>query len=150
MKFTKKCECCNHVISAYTHNLNKGQVTAFNKFMELYFSIRRPININTEIRLTHNQLAGFRQLKFFGLVGKEGHNGHWYPTTKGTNFYYGEMAIQSPVATFNDEVLPIGHEAWLTHDKPIKYVYITDLLPEHYKRRPEYMAEKSPQANLFF
>lgn len=149
MHYTKKCEHCGHVLSAYTHNLNKGQVTAFNKFMERYFEMNRPINVNTEIKLTHNQLAGFRQLKFFGLVGKAEIGGHWYPTPLGVGFYYGEKRVQSPVATFNDEVLPLGHKAWETHDKAIGWVYITDLLPEHYKRRPEYMAEKSPQKRLF-
>lgn len=149
MKYREECEECGHAEAAYTHRINKTMVGAFITFVEMYLRVRRSINVNTEIRWNHNQLASFRQLKFFGLIAKSGKDGFWHPTVKGVAFYYRDAPVISPVASLNDQVLPDNHRAWETHGKDRQILFINDIEETHHKRRPEYQAELSPQRSIF-
>lgn len=149
MKYRKECECCGHVEAAYTHRLNKTIIGTLITFVELYQRVNRPVNVNTEINWSHNQLASFRKLKFFGLVDKTNNNGCWVPTTLGLRFYYGEASVTNPAASLNDQVLPPDHEAWATHEETRTVVKINDIEETHYKKRPEYQGEKSAQSTIY-
>lgn len=110
MKYSNKCECCGHKSNAFTHKLNSGIIDAFIVFVQRFYETGQPVNINTDINLTHNQLANFRKLKFFSLIMKTSKSGYWVPTDMGVSFYHGAMAVPDTVATMNNKVLPGDHE----------------------------------------
>ncbi len=149
MKYTKECECCGHKMTAYTHNLNKPMVIAFNVVLEEYLATKNPVNVYALDRLDYNQKCNFQKLRYFGLMDFIGGAG-WYPTQLGFKFYYGERSVLTPVASMGNKILPDDHEAWNTHGSPRRWVSAMDIAGDGaYKRRPEYQAEKSPQITLF-
>ena len=149
MKSQTTCPCCGHKVTSFTHALNSGLGRAFVAMVEAYLATSRPININTELELTHNQIANFQKLRYFGLVKSIERLG-WVPTTLGLAFYYGEVKIYTPAASRGNVPLADTDPAWLTQKKPRKLVNLADVLggPWAYKQRPQYQAEKSPQQTL--
>lgn len=149
MKYSKTCECCGHIQTAYTHNLNEPMVLAFNVVVEEYLATKEPVNVYGLERLDYNQKCNFQKLKYFGLMDFAGGVG-WFPTALGLQFYYGERAVITPVASMGNEVLPDNHEAWDTHGGKRRWVYPQDVANEWaYKKRPDYKAEKSGQMSFF-
>ena len=149
MKYTETCECCGHVVTAFTHSLNWGLAIAFNKFMQKFYDVRRPINPNKELGLTHNQLANWQKLRYWDLIRQIDGQGLWIPTNTGHWFFGGTVAIPKVVATMNAERITSGHAAWETHTKDVELVKFSDLATDFkYKKRPEYQAEKSGQMNF--
>lgn len=152
MKYHEKCECCGNVITAYTHNLNKPLVGALRQLVDFYQGsqidhrvVGLACNLANDLKLTHNQLANFQKLQYFGLVRDT--KGGWYPTQLGIDFINGVERVYSPVATFKSEVLPFSHPAWETHPKP-HVVGVKDIDETSYKQREEYANEKSCQRAL--
>lgn len=136
-------------VPAYTHSLNKQLVEAFIEFCEVYFSRCRPINLQQDlIDLDKNQYNNFQKLQYFNLVERIPGRG-WIPTKIGIAFYYGEKPVMNPVATLGGNVLPDNHEAWRTHSSGRRLIFIHEVCSTHYKKRPEYQAEASPQSSLF-
>lgn len=149
MKYSKECPYCGHTMTAYTHNLNRPMVLAFIAVAEAYLVNREPVNVYALDGLDYNQKCNFQKLRYFGLMDFSGGVG-WYPTELGFKFYYGERSVQTPVASMGNQVLPDEHEAWHTHGGARMWVRITDLADDWaYKKRPDYMAEKSKQGTLF-
>jgi|TARA_Y100000310_G_scaffold260698_1_gene269764 hypothetical protein len=142
MKYQQVCHECGHKIAASTHNINTGMISALEMFIQRYNEVGRAVNINTEIQLSHNQLAGFRKLKHFGLVKKADGNGKWLPTNKGLKFDQELVGIWNPSASFNDETLESDHDAWETHSKAREYLMKSEVKETRYKQRLEYQQEK--------
>jgi len=147
MKYQERCECCGGVVTAYTHNLNVPLVKALRQLVDYFEANRKACNLQESLSLTHNQLANFQKLQYFGLVYgvREG----WIPTQEGIEFIHGEYSVMNPVATMANKVLPDNHKAWETHTKERYLVGVNEIDNFSYKRREDYQAEKSPQANLF-
>lgn len=152
MKYQETCDCCGNKITAYTHNLNKPLVSALRQLVDFYQDTQidhrvsgKVCNLAKDLKLTHNQLANFQKLQYFGLV--QDTKGGWYPTQLGIDFINGVERVYSPVATFKSEVLPFSHEAWKTHSKPV-LVGVKEIDETSYKQREEYASEKSGQSGL--
>jgi len=147
MKYQKECQCCGQSVTAYTHNINRQMIEAFIKLIEQYDKKKVPVNINQELGLDHNQKCNLPKLQYYGLIVRTPEG--WLPTKQGHQFYYAEIGVLSPVATMGNELLSEDHEAWKTHEKKRKTVFINDIVANHYKRREEYQEEKSKQERLF-
>jgi hypothetical protein len=148
MKFTKTCECCGHKLTAYVHKLNVPLASALIKLFEFYEVNKRRANLDKDLKLTYNQQSNFQKLKYWDLVhrNKDG----WIPTQRGSAFIKGEIAILNAVASMNQEMLPYYHEAWKTHKKPLRIIYINDLVEYTYKQKEDYQEEKGfSQLNIF-
>lgn len=149
MKYVKNCECCGHQETAYAHPLNRGLVLAFKELSEYYLRTKKACNVNRELDLSHNQLANFQKLRYFGLV--QDTTDGWYPTQLGLEWYRGNCSILNPAGSLSNIPLADDHEAWKTHSKKRKAVRITDYIDMSYKQRSEYAQERvsgSPQARL--
>lgn len=149
MKYHEKCECCGHVISAYTMPMNEGHVKSFIKFCEMYLAGGKKGIKKGDIGLTNAQYTNFQNLRYFGIIRQNEKGNEWFLTQFGAGFYYGEDAIKSPCAYMNGNTVEDGHPAWQTHGKPRAMKMINDIYPTHYKQRPEYREEKSSQESLF-
>lgn len=147
MKYQESCECCGGVVTAYTHNLNVPLVKALRKLVDYFEEYRKACNLQKCLDLTHNQLANFQKLQYFGLVfgTREG----WIPTQEGVEFIHGEFTVVNPVATMGNKVIPDNHKAWETHGKERKLMSIEMIDDVSYKKREAYQSEKSPQSSLF-
>lgn len=154
MKYQENCECCGNVITAYTHNLNKPLVSALRQLVDFYQKTQyidhrvsgMACNLASDLNLTHNQLANFQKLQYFGLVldTKDG----WFPTSLGIDFINGTEKVLNPVATFKNEVLPYTHKAWATHKTAPFLIGVLDVDVSCYKKREEYAQKKSSQVGL--
>ena len=156
MKYQETCECCGGKVTAYTHQINKSLASALRQLVKFYQDSQideriagMSCSLQKDLNLTHNQLANFQKLKYFGLVTNTGLSGKWLPTELGIKFIAGEAKVLTPVATLGGQVLPHGTKAWDTHKGKIKEVSVYDLDAEiFYKKREEYAEEKSSQGAL--
>jgi hypothetical protein len=147
MKYQETCPHCGQIITAYTHNINKPMAYAFVTFMQEYERTRRPVNINSGLSITHNQICNMPKLQYYGLIKRLEGEG-WIPTERGILWYKGEAAIETPVATMSNRVLPDNHPAWATHKKGRTTVTLESVTGFRYKQRDEYQAEKSRQGEM--
>lgn len=152
MKYREKCECCDrcHKYSvAYTHQINKPMILAFQAFIEKYFETKTYVKINEEtLGIDHNQICNLQKMKYYGLMVR--HEGEaWLPTKKGVAFYFGRAFVMTPAGSIDNEILPDDHPAWETHKKKRELKWIWDFDEEwKYKKRPEYQQEKSGQGMM--
>lgn len=140
MKYSKTCECCGHLQAAYTHRMNRNLVSALDKLVKFYKDSGRRANISKDLDLTFNQRNNFQKLQYFKLVHRDA-NG-WVPTSYGVSFIEGKISCADTVASFNNQTLEPGHEAWETHSKKIKMVMAGDYMDVTYKQPEEYKEEK--------
>lgn len=147
MKYHEICPCCGNKITAYTHNLNKPLVSALRQLTDFYEKNKTGCNIERDLRITHNQIANFQKLKYFNLVANT-KNG-WVPTQLAFDFISNEIGVFSPVATFKDQILPIDHPAWKTHNGGQILFMVKDVDQDSYKKREDYSSESSLQKKLF-
>jgi hypothetical protein len=147
VKYREECPHCGQVVAAYTHNINEPMIKAFIKLVEHYDESHRPVNINTDLGLDHNQKCNLPKLQYYGLIihTQDG----WVPSELGYDFYYGEAEVLCPAATMGNQVLPDDHPAWKTHSTKRFYRSISDIAEYFYKKRPEYANEKNNQGSLF-
>jgi hypothetical protein len=142
MKYGSTCGECGHIKTAYTLPLNKSKVAAFIKFADRYLREGKPI-AKGELGLTNSQYGNFQNLRHFGIIEQREKGSEWYLTPLGEAFFFGEASVNVPAAHMAGETLPPDHPAWATHeDKPVAMM-IGDIEATHYKRRPEYQAEKA-------
>ena len=148
MKYSKKCECCGHVVTAYTLPMNEGMIRAFVVFALEYTRKRTKTHTGLkkgEIGLTNTQYSNFQNLRHFGLIHQLDRGGVWHLTEIGWKFFSGQATILTPAAHMGGNTLPPDHPAWKTHPQERRRISIRDVLPEEYKQRPEFQAEKSGQ-----
>lgn len=140
MKYTKECEHCQNIITAYTHTLNRPLVESLRKLVDFYEEKKRGCNLQSDLNLSKNQYNNFQKLQYFRLVFNRIDG--WVPTFMGTSFIEGKLTILNPVATFGKSILPDDHEAWGTHNSERRTVGVQDIDIMSWKRREEYKEEK--------
>lgn len=148
MKYSKKCECCGHTVTAYTLPMNEGMIRAFLTFAIEYTRKRTKTRTGLkkgEIGLTNTQYSNFQNLRHFDLIQQEERGGIWHLSALGWKFFAGTATILTPAAHMGGVTLAPDHPAWSTHPHERRVISIRDVLPEEYKQRPEFQAEKSRQ-----
>jgi hypothetical protein len=144
MNWSKTCPCCGNVIAAYTINLNRLLVAAFIQFAEGRIRAGEPVR-KSELRLGHSQYGNFQKLRHFGLIEKRDGQ-RWEMTSLGWQWLRGQAKIHNPSGHMANAALPPEHPAWSTHEEPRRLVSITEMMPEEWKVRAHYAAEKAGAA----
>lgn len=144
MKYQKRCECCGHLTTAYSHKLNKPLVKALRQLVDYYEDTKCACNLQKDLDLTKNQYNNFQKLQYFKLVQhtKEG----WYPTNKAQLFIFGKESINNTAVTFGKNILDMTHQAWRIKKIRHKYIFIKDIDELSFKKREEYQEEKGNTA----
>jgi len=150
MKYNKLCECCGRKRSAYTYRLNKNILSALEKLIKRYEETKRRVKLR-DLNLTLAQTSGIAHLQYWGLTYNEKKSILWYPTQLAIRFYNGWISLPDTAAYMEGYgVLPYDHEAWKTHKKPIKEVYVYEVDQIFSKHLKEFRTEKgSRQLQLF-
>ena len=147
MKYSKKCQCCGHVVTAYTHKLWRQQIEMLWKLINFHERKWRPAIIS-ELWLTPVQYSIFWKMKHFDLIKQEYFKQDWkmklwrIPTWTWKWFYLWKNMCPNRVASMNGETLPWNHEAWKTDDEWRKRVRRKDIEFEKSKQPVEYKEEK--------
>lgn len=148
MKYQKKCECCGHVVTAYTHKLWKQQVEMLRKLIRFNDQKHRPAIIS-EIGLTPVQYSIFSKMKHWKFIQtKEIHKEDWETTMwriatyKARQFIGWKIQVENRVASMNWKTLSPFHEAWTTDEQWRKMVYVWEISDEKSKQPEEYKKEK--------
>ncbi len=144
MNYSKQCDCCGHIVTAYTIHLNEPLVRAFLTFAAARIRLGRPVK-KCEIELDHSGYGNFQKLRHFHLIEKRD-AGAWEMTVIGWSFIMGTGSVITPAAQFGNSTLGYDHEAWKTHKDGHRSVSIRDVLPADWKDRAAYMAEKAGAA----
>lgn len=140
MKYTKKCECCWHKITAYTHNLSIPLVSALRQLVDHYERTKKFANLQKDLVLTKNQYNNFQKLQYFGLVHRES---SWrIPTVKWRDFIYWDVKCYNLAATLWKDILGYNDYAWETHSVDPKLVHVKDIDEKMYKQKLDYQIEK--------
>jgi hypothetical protein len=147
MKFNEQCKCCGSQLTAYTHNLNAQLVQALRQLVDFYETSKRAANLQTDLKLDHNQYNNFQKLQYFGLAFRTPDG--WLPEEYGIKFIYGEQAAPTTAATMGGKVIPYSDPIWKTHGTPVEWKFVKTIDEISYKKRPDYAAEKSKQASIF-
>ncbi len=147
MNYQEQCPCCGHRVTAYFHPLNKSMVHAFERMVEKYNELKRPINLEKDLSLTYSQNCNFQKMKHFGLVffADKG----WMPTQHGLKFYRGDAPVWSIAMSISNQTMPHSHKAWEGKKTKPRLIHIEDVVGVRYKHREEYAAEKSGQGQMF-
>lgn len=146
MKYHKTCPCCWSVVTAYTINLSNVMLDAFIKFAKKYTELNVWLR-KWEIWLTNSQYSNFQNLRYFWLILMMWWKRYLSSTWK--KWYMWEISIRDVAWFMWWEVLPIDHEAWITHDKEIKDVYIGSLLQQYQDHREKYIDEKTKAITIY-
>jgi hypothetical protein len=127
---SERCPCCGATIKTYTHNLNRGLLSALWKLYQKkeYSSKLKDMDI------TYNQRANFQKLKYWGLVEKHS-TGIWSMTYAGVEFIQGRKEIPSHVRSFHGEFNDFPEIAHLVK-------FDIDAVDPMYKKRVEYANEQ--------
>ncbi len=144
MDFHRACPHCGHVVTAYTVHLNRALAGAFVQFAEARIAAGGPLR-KAELRLSHSQYGNFQKLCHFGLIEKRDLS-RWEMTPLGWDFLRGRATILNPAGQFGNATLPAEHPAWSTHEDGRRPVSIRDVMPEEWKERAHYVAEKAGAA----
>lgn len=145
MNYHEDCSCCRNRVTAYTHAMNRGLAHAFRLMVDAQVRTGRPVK-KRDLKLTHAQYGNLQKLRYFGLADYLPADDAWFVTPRGLAWNRGEIAILTPAAAMRNEALPDDHLAWATHKGKRRAVRIADVLPEEYKERPAYAAEKTDAA----
>lgn len=142
MKFTTTCTHCGHKVTAYTVPMNEGLARAFVGFAEARIRFGRPI-AKHELALDNVQYTMFQKLRHFGLICKPDLSGRcWEITALGLAWYFGRQKILAPAGWMGARTLADDDLVWQTHRGGRKQIALTDIFPEGWKPREDYVAEK--------
>lgn len=147
MKYSKVCECCWNVVSAYTHNLNCQMVEMLWKLIQFRQEQWRPAKLG-ELWFRPVEYANFQKLRYFKLIystedGREA-------SPKWILFRTWKIQCENRSASFWNHALPLDHEAWATDKKWRKKVWIWEINSEYErKKEKEYKVEKPQMKTLF-
>lgn len=145
MNYTSDCPHCGHRITAYTVHMNRPLALAFLAFCDARMRLGRPVE-KGEIGLSNSQYSNFMILRHFNLIFQLEKGRAWEFNPLGILFLEGKASVLSPAAHFGGETLGIDHHAWSTHPHKRQMVSLQQVLPEEWKRREEFAAEKSGSA----
>lgn len=147
MKYSKKCECCGSVVTAYTHKLWLQQVEMLWKIISFYHKNHRPA-ILSELWLTPVQYSIFSKMKHWNIVEQQMFQKDWkmifwrVPKRKWFSFYEWQIPIENRSASMNGKTLPLDHEAWKTDKEWRRLVYRREIEAWKSKTHEEYKDEK--------
>ena len=150
MKYSKTCECCGNVISAYTHKLNAWNVDMLEKLVLFYQKRHRPAIIS-ELDLSPVEYSVFGKMKHFGIISHvkqrtsvDGEEITWrIPTLKWIEWLQWKRQIENRSASFGKQTLPLDHEARQTDKIWRKLVRVRDIKADYkQKHGDEYKKEK--------
>lgn len=142
MNFHSDCPCCGHRVSAYSIPLNKPLARSFLSFVDAVVRAGGAGVPKSGFKLTNVQYTNFQKLRHFGLIDQIEHGKEWILTRLGVEFAAGRASVMSPTGTMNGKTLADDDLAWATHKKKRALVTIRDVLPDEWKPREEYVAEK--------
>jgi len=128
-KFVKTCNCCGAKMVTYRHTLNKGLVSALVKLSKEPNSTGK---ISKLKGITHNQIANFQKLRYWGLVSKVKDTGKWSVTLRGKKFVANELIIFDKAYSYRGQV------AERLEDFIPKCVCIYDFIELEYETREDY------------
>ena len=150
MKYSKTCECCGNVVSAYTHKINAWNVDMLEKLVLFQRKRNRPAIIS-ELWLSPVEYSVFSKMKHFGIIqhvkmkrALTNEELTWrIPTQKWIDRLQGKIQIENRSASFGKQTLPLDHEARQTDKIWRKLVRVRDVKSD-YKRKhgDEYKKEK--------
>lgn len=144
MNYHKTCPHCGAVTTAYTIQMNRPLAEGFVQFALARIAGGAPVK-KSELRLTHSQYANFQKLRHFGLVMK--HEGQtWEMTGLGWDFFRDRRPVMNPAGQFGNATLTNDHEAWLTHEGKRNTLNLSDVMPDGWRLREDYVAEKAGTA----
>lgn len=141
MNFHEDCPHCGARISAYTSPLNRGLALAFLEFADQRMALGRPVEKH-ELELSNSQYGNFQKLRYFGLIQHVAGAKAWEFTKLGSEFFLGKTKVLSPAGHMGGTILDEQHLAWATHPIARKLVSLEDVLPEEWKNREAFKAEK--------
>jgi hypothetical protein len=141
MNYHEDCPHCGRRITAYALPLNRGLALAFLAFADARMRLARPVD-KGELGLTNSQYANFQNLRHFGLIMQTDKGRAWDFTRLGLAFFQGQAKVITPAGHFGGRTLEPDALAWATHKARRGEVGIVDVLPEEWKRREEFKAEK--------
>ena len=150
MKYSKTCECCWNVVSAYTHKLNAWNVDMLEKLVLFYQKRNRPAIIS-ELWLSPVEYSVFSKMKHFGIIqhvelkrALTNEKITWrIPTRKWIEWLQWKIQIENRSASFGKTTLPLDHEAWKTDKIWRKLVRVRDIKSDYKRKQPdEYKKEK--------
>lgn len=142
MNYHSDCPHCGRRVTAYALPMNRGLALAFLAFADARMRLGRPVE-KGELGLTNSQYGNFQNLRHFKLIFQLEKGRAWELTTFGISFALGQASVLSPVGHFGGETLEDDHLAWSTHKGERKRVTIRDVLPDEWKQREAYKAEKT-------
>lgn len=141
MNFHHDCPQCLHRETAYTLHLSRKLVTAFLAFADARIRLGRPVS-KGELGLEAAQYSNFQNLAHFGIIQQAERAGPWEFTPLGLRFLRGEVDLPTPVAHMAGRTLAEDDLAWATHKGERTRKTIRDVMPEDWRVREDYMAEK--------
>ena len=112
------CPTCGAKTVRYAHSLTDGLVRSL---LKLYHTDAFNAIHYTELGLSHNELANFQKLRYWGLLmrGAKDAKGLWRMTEVGRLFCRGARAVYQRAVTYRAH-----HEGWEG-----QLIYIWDVLP---------------------
>ncbi len=143
MNYREKCPHCGRIVAAYSVQMNEGLIRAFITFSDARLRLARPV-MKHEMTLDHSQYGNFQKLRYFELIYQlENRLEGWEMTPLGWSFFRGEIMILNPAGHIAGQRLADNHSAWSSHKGGRKLIGILDVLPDEYRKRPEFSAEKA-------
>lgn len=123
------CETCGAKIVKYWHSLNKPLCSAIIKIYRLH-GVNKYVKVS-DLGFTHNQLANFQKLRYWGLVRKMeeeplAKGGFWCITDYGEMFVKGEIRIPKRVETYRSKATGEAEGLVLISDIVEGYQYKKD------------------------
>jgi hypothetical protein len=98
--------------------------------------------------MTHNQIANFQKLRYFGLVSNSAREGWWEPTPHGLRFWKGQAMEMDRVATLRKKPLSETDPFWEGESHKPQLRFMEGITDGSYKTREEYRKEKMSQYSL--
>ncbi len=141
MQYHEDCPHCGKRITAYTLPLNEGLVRGFLKFVDARIRLGAPVRKGA-LGLTNSEYGNFQNLRHFHLVAQIEKGAAWEVTDVGWAFLRGELKVLTPAGHFGGATMDSNHPGWRTHHHPRKAVSVRDVLPDEWKSRPMFQAEK--------
>lgn len=155
MKYSKTCECCGNIISAYTHKLNAWNVDMLEKLV-LFFQKRDRPAVISELWLSPVEYSVFSKMKHFWIIKRV----EWWstdgskiqgriPTEKWIERLKWKIQIENRSASFGKETLPLDHEARQTDKIWRKLVRVRDIKADYKRKRGEEYKKEKGTRSLF-
>lgn len=147
MKYARDCDCCWHVVTAYTHKLNAWHVQMLEKLIQFCDKNKRSATLH-DLNLSGVEYSVFSKIRHFKLIYST--EAGRRPTEKGLLFFQWKIQCENRSANFGKLTLPFDHEARQTDAKWRTKQRIREINADYkWKQRTDYQAEKPNMKSLF-